>query len=99
MFPRFALGRFVFASSFALWCLAPLAVVNAAPAKSISAGAAVAISFDDPARPDAVLVKGIPEPFSAKLVNAPRVVPSPFWNQHGRSALRLDAAKKQSVQL
>jgi len=99
MFPRFVLGRFVLASSFALWCLPPTAFVSPAPAQSIRARAAVALSFDDPLRPDAVLVKGIAEPFSAKLVNAPAVVSSPFWNQHGRSALRLDAAKKQSVQL
>ncbi len=40
-----------------------------------------------------------PQPFSADLVGGPSRVPSPFWNQTGKNALRLDAAKRQFVQL
>jgi hypothetical protein len=86
----------------ALACLCSLYsphVASAASPKSISAGAAVALSFDDPDRPGAVSVKGIAEPFAAKLVNGPTRVSSPFWNQRDKKALRLDATKRQSVRL
>jgi hypothetical protein len=97
----FALSRSVrvFAPVFCLGWLFPASLVNAAGAKSIRAGAAVSVSFDEADRPGAVSVKRIAEPFAAKLVNAPSRVPSPFWNQRGRSALRFDAAKRQSVRL
>jgi hypothetical protein len=98
---RFALSRSV-PACFALASVCLLfrtSLVQAAGAKSIRAGAAVSVSFDDADRPGAVSVKRIAEPFIAKLVNAPSRVPSPFWNQRGRSALRFDAAKRQSVRL
>jgi hypothetical protein len=98
---RFALSRSVcvLTAVFCLGWLFPVSLVNAAGAKSIRAGAAVSVSFDDADRPGAVSVKRIAEPFAAKVVNGPSRVPSPFWNQRGRSALRFDAAKRQSVRL
>src|SRR5579859_2153303 len=98
---RFALSRSVriLVAVFCLGWLFPVSSLPAAGAKSIRAGAAVSVAFDDADHPGAVLVKKIAEPFSAKLVNGPSRVPSPFWNQSGRSALRFDAAKRQSVRL
>jgi hypothetical protein len=95
---RLALSRPVLAVA-SLGCLCGPSFAEAAPPKSIRAGAAVSVSFDDANRPDAVSVKGIADPLSAKLVGGPTRVPSPFWNQAGRSALRFDAAKRQSVRL
>ena len=98
---RFALSRSapVLSAVFSLCCLFPAEVAQAAGPKSIRAGAAVSVSFDDPERPGAVSVKGVAEPFAARLVNAPTRVPSPFWNQAGKNALRFDAARRQSVRL
>src|SRR5580704_1154491 len=98
---RFALSRSVcvLTAVFCLGWLFPVSLVNAAGGKSIRASAAVSASFDDADRPGAVSVRRIAEPFIAKLVNGPSRVPSPFWNQRGRSALRFDAAKRQSVRL
>jgi hypothetical protein len=98
---RFALSppAAFFCAVLALCCLIPTPSVIAAGGKSIRAGAAVSVSFDDADRLGAVLVKGVSEPFAAKLVNGPSRVPSPFWNQTGKSALRLDATKRQSVRL
>ena len=85
------------------WVVVPAvlvpSVVQAAGAKSIRAGAALSLSFDDANQPGAVSVKRIAEPFAANLVNAPARVPSPFWNRAGKTALRFDAAKRQSVRL
>ena len=47
----------------------------------------------------AVAVAGLAQPMSAELVGRPNRVPSPFWNQAGKMALRIDAAKKQCVRL
>jgi hypothetical protein len=106
---RFALSRpaRLFVAILCLWWLpsAPSAATAAEPsrapaaAKSIRAGAAVSVSFDNADQMGGVVVKGIPEPFAAKLVNGPARVPSPFWSQSGKSALRFDAAKRQSVRL
>jgi hypothetical protein len=102
---RFALFRSICLFS-PVCCLCGVASVsvahaagNSAAPKSIRAGAAVSVSFDDADRLGAVAVKGVAEPFSAKLVGNPSRVPSPFWNQAGHSALRFDAAKRQSVRL
>ncbi len=100
---RFALFRSV--CLFAVCCLGGFASISvraagpSAAAKSIRSGAAVSVSFDEADRLGAVAVKGVAEPFSAKLVGNPTRVPSPFWNQAGHSALRFDAAKRQSVRL
>ena len=61
--------------------------------------AAVAVTFDDAAGNPAVAVAGLAQPMSAELVGRPNRVPSPFWNQAGKMALRIDAAKKQCVRL
>jgi hypothetical protein len=97
----FALSRSapVVAAAFCLSWLVPTSFVQAAGAKSIRAGAALSVSFEDADQPGAVTVKGIGDSLSAKLVNGPARVPSPFWNQAGKSALRFDAAKRQSVRL
>jgi hypothetical protein len=97
---RFALSRPVrlFAALLCLSCL-PSVSPAAGAAKSVRAGAALSVSFDNADQPGAVAVRGIAEPFVGKLVNGPSRVPSPFWNQSGKSALRFDAAKRQSVRL
>src|SRR5580704_680241 len=97
----FALSRSapVVAAVLSIWWLAPTSFVQAAGAKSIRADATLSLSFDDANRPGAVSVRGVAEPLPAKFVNGPARVPSPFWNRAGKTALRFDAAKRQSVRL
>ena len=89
-------------SRIAMPALAVFCTLNSAlcaPTAPLRSEAVVTVTFDD-ARGDAkVAVAGESQPFSAELVRAPSRVPSPFWNQTGKTALRLDAAKKQFVRL
>jgi hypothetical protein len=67
--------------------------------QTLRSEAAIAVSFDEPAGNAKVTGASIVEPLSATLVGKPVRVLSPFWSQGGKNALRLDAAKKQFVQL
>jgi hypothetical protein len=68
-------------------------------ADPVRANAMVSVTFDEPGGNAAVTVAGYAKPFSAAIVNSGIRVASPFWNQTGKTALRLDAGKKQYVQL
>jgi hypothetical protein len=88
------------------WFAAPVIVVlwtgnsgTGAPPVPLRLEAAVSVSFDEAQGDAKIAIAGESQPFSADLVRAPSRVTSPFWNQPGKNALRLDAAKKQFVQL
>jgi hypothetical protein len=68
-------------------------------AEPVRANAVVSANFDDANSPGAVSITGVGQPLAATLANGPTRVPSPFWNQLNKTALRLDATKKQTVQL
>ena len=67
--------------------------------QTVRSEAALAVSFDETGANAKITGANISAPFSAALVGMPARVPSPFWSQAGKKALRLDAAKKQFVQL
>jgi len=97
-FRRFATSRLTVLACSLLAADIP----SARAADPVRANAVVSLTFDEPnANPAsaAVTVAGNSQPFSAALVNGPIRVVSPFWNQAGKSALRLDATKKQFVRL
>jgi hypothetical protein len=67
--------------------------------KSIRAQAVVDLNFDEPSgNPIDRASRGSVKD-AATLVNGPRRVDSPFWNQHGRRALLLNARRKHYVRL
>jgi hypothetical protein len=76
--------------------LAPPAV---AQPNSIRSQAVIDLSFDEPSGNPVNRAKRGSGKDAATLVNGPRRVDSPFWNQSGRQALLLNAARKQYVRL
>lgn len=90
----------------ASWMIVPAIVVfwawgaaSAVAAQPLRSEAVVSVTFDETAGNANVAVAGISGPFSADLVGSPSRVPSPFWSQTGKNALRLDGTKKQFVRL
>ncbi len=79
--------------------LGTLGVDRSFGGQTVRSEAALAVSFDETGGNAKVTGANFSEPFSAALVGMPTRVPSPFWSQGGKNALRLDAAKKQFVQL
>jgi len=83
--------------------LIPICVLSGASALAaaelLRPNAAVSVTFDEAGGNAKVAVAGISQPYTAALVRGPSRVPSPFWNQAGKNALRLDAAKRQLVEL
>jgi len=85
-----------------LWCLvlggflsvdAPRAF--AADATPVRSNAALDVTFDEASGNAAVRVTGTDQAYKAVLQNGAERAASPFWNQSGKQALLLDAAKKQ----
>lgn len=89
----------MFTSSRVTWILAGIAICGAAnlsaadKAGPIRSRAVLDLTFDAP--PEAT---GAAAPALA-LVNDPARVPSPFWGQTGRHALRLASDKRQFIQI
>lgn len=61
--------------------------------------AVVRFTFDEDSGPAKDLATVGQAADEGKLVNDPARVPSPFWNQSGKKALRLDSARQQSVEV
>lgn len=81
----------------ALLLMAPAA--RAQDSEPIRPKAVVNYSFDEDAGPakDSATVGQAPD--EGKLVNDPPRVPSPFWNQSGKKAVQLDAARQQYIEI
>lgn len=78
---------------FSLITVSPLVAQD-----SVLNQAVVHLSFDEEAGPALDTGKASQHPDNGALVNDPVRVASPFWNQSGKKALLLDAARKQLVQ-
>lgn len=66
---------------------------------AVRATAVVNFSFDEESGPakDSATAGTVPD--EGKLVNDPARVASPFWNQTGKKAVQLDAAKQQFIEI
>ena len=88
----------VFAASF-LW-LAGLTVAQERDQNpSVASQSVIRFTFAEDSGPakDQATMGQVPD--EGKLVNDPVRVPSPFWNQNGKKALHLDAAKQQYIEI
>lgn len=77
----------------------PLLAATAWSQDALRSTATVQLTFEEesgPALDSAAVGESKDE---GKLVKEPTRVPSPFWNQSGRRALQLDAAKQQYVEI
>ena len=68
-------------------------------AEPVRPKAVVNFSFEEDAGPakDTATVGQTPD--EGKFVNDPVRVPSPFWNQSGKKAVQLDAARQQFIEI
>lgn len=66
---------------------------------AVRATAVVNFSFEEDSGPakDSATMGAVPD--EGKLMADPGRVPSPFWNQTGRKAIQLDAAKQQFIEI
>ncbi len=100
-----ALARLVAVASLAVvaWISLPATAAFAQEAEEVKgavrATAVVNFSFDEESGPakDSAAVGAVPD--EGKLVNDPARVASPFWNQTGKKAVQLDAAKMQFIEI
>ncbi|MCH7990091.1 MAG: hypothetical protein IID46_13195, partial [Planctomycetes bacterium] len=65
----------------------------------IQSQAVISLSFDEASGDANAVVAGSSEKYQGKLVNGPKRIPSPFWNQSSKRALIFNAGKTQFVQL
>jgi hypothetical protein len=89
----------VFRFSVAGCALSLLTIPAFAQDEAVRAKAVVNYTFDEDSGPakDTATVGQVPD--EGKLVNDLTRVPSPFWNQSGKKAIQLDAARQQFVEI
>jgi len=81
------------------WLILPARMISAQEPTPVRPTAIVNLTFDEDSGPalDSATVGQTPD--HAQLLNDPVRVPSPFWNQSGKKAVQLDAARSQYLEI